>query len=69
METRGYRAYETPQRLDQLEAEDGDCPLTLAEDLEIPAAGGMTDVSVLWQQYREVVAAGIAPPLRGPTGC
>ena len=48
----------TRQFLDQLEATDADQPLTLAEDLQVFREAGLTDTSVLWAEYREVVIGG-----------
>jgi ubiquinone/menaquinone biosynthesis C-methylase UbiE len=47
--------------LDQLEAEDCDQPLTLAEDLELARQAGFSDVEVFWREYREVVYGGTRP--------
>jgi tRNA (cmo5U34)-methyltransferase len=44
--------------LDQLEATDGDQPLTLAEDLQVFREAGLIHSSVLWSEYREVVIGG-----------
>jgi tRNA (cmo5U34)-methyltransferase len=46
------------QFLDQLEATDGDQPLTLGEDLQVLREAGLTHVSVFWSEYREVVVGG-----------
>ena len=46
------------QFLDQLEATDGDQPLTLAEDLQVFREAGFIHSSVLWSEYREVVIGG-----------
>jgi len=44
--------------LDQLEATDGDQPLTLAEDLQVFREAGLIHSSVLWSEYREAVIGG-----------
>lgn len=51
-------AISTRQHLDDLEAEDGDQPLTLQEDLAILEEAGFRDVSSFWQEYRETVYGG-----------
>jgi ubiquinone/menaquinone biosynthesis C-methylase UbiE len=43
--------------LDQLEAEDCDCPLTLREDLEIVRKAGV-NADLFWKEYREAVYGG-----------
>jgi len=48
----------TRQFLDQLEATDGDQPLTLREDLRVLEEAGLTHVSLFWSEYREVVVGG-----------
>ena len=48
----------TRQFLDQLEATDGDQPLTLREDLQVLEQAGLTHVSPFWSEYREVVIGG-----------
>jgi ubiquinone/menaquinone biosynthesis C-methylase UbiE len=51
--------FETTRRyLDEMEAEEGDRPLTLAEDLEVLRRGGLRDVAVFWLEYREAVIGG-----------
>ncbi len=45
----------TRVHLDQLEAEDGDQPLTLQEDLAVLRAAGAVEVSVIWLEHREAV--------------
>jgi hypothetical protein len=52
-ETSAVRAY-----LDGLEANEGDQPLTLAEDLRIIRAAGFGGAEVLWKEYREAVIGG-----------
>jgi len=44
--------------LDDLEAKEGDQPLTLAEDLRIAREAGLENVEVFWKEYREVVFGG-----------
>ena len=51
-------AASTRQFLDQLEATDGDQPLTLAEDLQVFQEAGFNHGSVFWSEYREVVIGG-----------
>lgn len=49
----------TRKYLDELEARDGDNPLTLAEDLRILEEVGFARVAVFWQEYREAVHGGV----------
>ena len=49
----------TRRFLDQLEARDGDQPLTLMEDLQVLRDAGLRSVSVFWLEYREAVYGGI----------
>jgi ubiquinone/menaquinone biosynthesis C-methylase UbiE len=51
-------AESTRQFLDQLEATDGDQPLTLREDLQVLGEAGLTHISLFWSEYREVVIGG-----------
>lgn len=44
--------------LDRLEANEGDQPLTLLEDLEILRSSGLRSASALWLEYRELVSGG-----------
>jgi len=44
--------------LDGLEATEGDQPLTVEEDIEIFRSAGVTNASILWKEYREVVVGG-----------
>jgi tRNA (cmo5U34)-methyltransferase len=44
--------------LDQLEANEGDQPLTLQDDLSVLRDGGLRDVAVFWLEYREAVIGG-----------
>jgi len=55
---RFHDAVSTRQFLNQLEATDGDQPLTLTEDLQVFREAGFTDTSVLWAEYREAVIGG-----------
>ena len=53
---------ETTRRfLDELEASEGDQPLTLREDLRLLHEAGYDSVSVFWKEYREVVCGGRKP--------
>ena len=58
IDSRFRDAESTRQFLDQLEATDGDQPLTLAEDLQVFREAGLTHVAVFWSEYREVVIGG-----------
>jgi tRNA (cmo5U34)-methyltransferase len=51
-------AESTRQFLDQLEATDGDQPLSLGEDLQVLEEAGLVHISVFWSEYREVVMGG-----------
>lgn len=51
----------TRAHLAEMEAEEGDQPLTLREDLDALAAAGFRDVATWWQEYREAVTAGRRP--------
>lgn len=44
--------------LAEMEAEEGDLPLTLQADLDCLTAAGFHDVAAWWQEYREAVTAG-----------
>ena len=44
--------------LDDLEANEGDQPLTLAEDLAVLRSSGLKNVSAFWFEYRELVSGG-----------
>jgi tRNA (cmo5U34)-methyltransferase len=48
----------TRAHLAQLEAGEGDQPLTLAEDLELARQAGLRSAEVFWKQYREAVWGG-----------
>lgn len=45
--------------LDQMEAAEGDRPLTLQEDVEILRRAGLRHVGVFWLEYRVAVMGGI----------
>ena len=54
-----FRSDEATRRfLDQLEAEEGDQPLTLKDDLQVLRDAGLRDVAVFWLEYREAVVGG-----------
>jgi hypothetical protein len=44
--------------LTNLEKNERDQPLTLAEDLELLRSSGLKNVSAFWLEYRELVSAG-----------
>ncbi len=44
--------------LDNLEATEGDQPLTIDEDLTMLRACGVSNATVFWKEYREVVYGG-----------
>ena len=44
--------------LDEMEARDGDRPVTLADELRVLREGGLRDVAVYWLEYREAVIGG-----------
>ncbi len=48
----------TRRFLDDMEAREGDQPLTLWAELEVLRQAGLDDVCVLWLEYREAVTAG-----------
>lgn len=48
----------TRKFLDDLERKEGDQPITLPDDLQILENAGLARVTVLWQEYREVVYGG-----------
>jgi tRNA (cmo5U34)-methyltransferase len=48
----------TGRFLDEMEANEGDQPLTLAADLTVLAQAGLRDASVFWVEYREMVSGG-----------
>ena len=55
----GYDA--TRRYLDEMEAAEGDRPITLAEDLLVLREAGLEDVEVFWLEYREAVTGGREP--------
>jgi len=51
--------YEATRRfLDELEANEGDQPLSLKDDLQVLRDAGLRDVAVYWLEYREAVICG-----------
>ncbi len=48
----------TRRFLDELEANEGDQPLALKDDLQVLRDAGLRDVAVFWLEYREVVIGG-----------
>ena len=51
--------YEATRRfLDELEANEGDQPLSLKDDLQVLRDAGLHDVAVYWLEYREAVTGG-----------
>jgi len=44
--------------LDELEARDGDQPLSMLEDLELLRRAGLQGVSAIWLEHRELVCGG-----------
>jgi tRNA (cmo5U34)-methyltransferase len=48
----------TRRFLDELEASEGDQPLTLADDLQVLRDAGLHDVAAYWLEYREAVTGG-----------
>jgi ubiquinone/menaquinone biosynthesis C-methylase UbiE len=59
LDARFADAQATRTYLDQLEARDGDQPLTLLEDLQVLRGAGLRSVSIFWLEYREAVYGGI----------
>ncbi|MBI2913669.1 MAG: class I SAM-dependent methyltransferase [Chloroflexi bacterium] len=56
---RRFADRETARRyLDEMEAAEGDRPLTLRDDLEAMRDAGLEDVAVFWLEYREAVSGG-----------
>jgi len=54
-----FADYEATRRfLDELEANEGDQPLTLKDDLQVLREAGLGDVAVFWLEYREAVTGG-----------
>ena len=50
--------------LDGLEETEGDQPLTIEEDLRLLRQEGITNATVFWQEYREVVYGGFKTAVR-----
>lgn len=48
----------TRRFLDELEAKEGDQPLSLQEDLKIMKKAGFENISCFWMEYREAVTGG-----------
>jgi len=48
----------TQRFLNDLQANEGDQPLTLAEDLDVLCRSGLKNVSAFWLEYRELVSGG-----------
>jgi len=48
----------TRRFLNDLQANEGDQPLTLAEDLDVLRGSGLKNVSAFWLEYRELVSGG-----------
>ncbi len=48
--------------LDNLEAQEGDQPLTLVEDLAILREAGLRHAGVFWAEHREAVTGGVRRP-------
>jgi len=56
---RRFADRETARRyLEEMEAAEGDRPLTLREDLHALRDAGLEDVAVFWLEYREAVSGG-----------
>ncbi len=51
----------TRRALDEMEAAEGDQPLTVRQDLETLREAGLENVSLYWKEYREAVTGGQAP--------
>jgi ubiquinone/menaquinone biosynthesis C-methylase UbiE len=49
----------TRRYLDELEAADGDQPLSLSEDLRVLTEGGLRQAGVFWLEFREAVTGGV----------
>ena len=57
-----FADYDTTRRyLDEMEAEEGDQPITLEEDLLVLREAGLEDVAAFWLEYREAVTGGRRP--------
>ncbi len=48
----------TARFLDELETQEADQPLTLADELRVVRQAGLREVEVFWKEYREVVYGG-----------
>jgi ubiquinone/menaquinone biosynthesis C-methylase UbiE len=48
----------TRRFLNDLQANEGDQPLTLAEDLDVLRSSGLKNASAFWLEYRELVSGG-----------
>ena len=48
----------TRRFLDDLQVNEGDQPLTLAEDLDVLRSSGLKNASAFWLEYRELVSGG-----------
>jgi len=56
---RRFADHEAARRyLDEMEAREGDQPMTLAEELRVLREGGLRDAAVFWLEYREAVMGG-----------
>jgi ubiquinone/menaquinone biosynthesis C-methylase UbiE len=60
-DARFANAQATRDFLDRMEAEDGDQPLTLLEDLQVLRGAGLRGVTPFWVEYREAVCGGMKP--------
>ncbi len=57
-----FADYETTRRyLDEMEAAEGDQPITLEDDLLVLREAGLEDVAPFWVEYREAVTGGRKP--------
>ena len=57
-----FADYDTTRRyLDEMEAAEGDRPITLQEDLLVLREAGLEDVAAFWLAYREAVTGGRRP--------
>ncbi len=55
-----FRDYASTRKfLDDLEENEGDQPLTVANDLEIMRTAGFSSPSILWLEHREAVLCGV----------
>ena len=59
-EERFRDAIATRRHLDDLEAADGDQPLSLQDELSVLAKAGLRESGAFWIEYREAVTGGIA---------